>query len=114
MGPRGMRKGSVEGSTERDLRSLYLSPNLLRGIKSRRLRWACYVARMEEGRSAFKILTDTNSGKIPSGRLRRRLEDNIRIDFKEMGINKRNWVNSAQNRDYWRSHVNATLYSQVS
>ena len=51
-------------------------------IKSRRLRWAGHVARMEEGRSAFKIVTDTPTGKRPLGRLRHRCEDNIRMDLK--------------------------------
>ena len=51
-------------------------------IKSRRLRWAGHVARMEEDRSAFKILTGKPAGKRPLGRLRRRWEDNIRMDLK--------------------------------
>ena len=61
---------------------------------------------MEEGRGAFKI-------KRPSGRPRRRWEDNIRIDLKEIGINTRNWVDSAQNRNYWRALVNAALNLRV-
>ena len=59
-------------------------------IKSRRLRWAGHVARMEEGRSAFKILTGTPAGKSPLGRPRHRWEDNIRMDLKEIGIITRN------------------------
>ena len=55
-------------------------------IKSRRLRWAEHVARMEESRSAFKILTDKPTGKRPLGRPRRRWEDNIRMDLEEIGI----------------------------
>jgi hypothetical protein len=55
---------------------------------------------MEEGRSAFKILTGTPAGKRPLGRPRRRWEGNIRMDFKEIGISTRNWVDSAQDRDY--------------
>ena len=55
---------------------------------------------MEEGRSAFKILTGTPTGKIYLGRPRHRWEDNIRMDFKEIGINTRNWVYSSQDRDY--------------
>ena len=55
---------------------------------------------MEEGRSDFKILTGKPTGKRPLGRPRRRWEDNIRIHFKEMGINTRNWANSAQDIDY--------------
>ena len=60
----------------------YLSPNIVRGIKSRRLRWAGHVARMEEVRSAFKILTGKPSEKRPLGRSRCRWEDNIRMDLK--------------------------------
>ena len=55
---------------------------------------------MEEGRSAFKILTGTPAGKRPLGRSRRRLEDNIRMGLKEIGINTRNYVDSAQDRNY--------------
>ena len=66
----------------------------------RRLNWAGHVARIEEGRSAFKILTSKPTGKRPLGRPTRRWEDNIRIDLEKMGINARNWVDSAQDRDY--------------
>ena len=70
---------------------MYRSSNILRVIKSRRLRWAGHLARMEEGRSAFKILTGTPAGKRPLGRRpRHRREDNIRMGFKELGINTRN------------------------
>jgi hypothetical protein len=58
---------------------------------------------MEEGRSAFKILTGKPIGKRPLGSRRK---DNIRINFKEIGINTRNWVDSAQDRNYWRALVN--------
>ena len=61
-----------------ELHSLYRSPNIVRVIKSRRLRWTGHVAKMEEGRSAFKILTGKPTGNIPLGRPRRRWEDNIR------------------------------------
>ena len=88
---------------------MYRSPNIARMIKSRRLRYAGYVARMEEGRSAFKILTSAPAGKSPLGRPRRRWEDSIRMDLKEIGINTRNWFDSAQNRDYWRALMNAAL-----
>ena len=62
--------------------SVIRSPNIVWMIKSRRLRWAGHVARMEEGRSAFKILTGIPSGKRP----RRRYEDNIKMGLKEIGI----------------------------
>ena len=85
---------------------MYRSPNIVRVIKSRRLRWTGHVARMEEGRSAFKVLTGIPTRKRPLGRPRRRWEDNIRMDLEEIGINARNWVDSAKDRDYWRALVN--------
>ena len=57
----------------------------------------------------FKILTGKPTGKRPTKRTRRRWEDNIRMDLKEIDINTRYWVDSAQDRDYWRTLVNATL-----
>ena len=78
-------------------------------VKSRRLRWASHVTRMEEGWSAFKMLTGKPTGNIPLGRPRRKWKDNIRMDLKEVGINTRNWVDSAQDRNNWRALVNATL-----
>jgi hypothetical protein len=73
------------------------------------LRWAGHVARMEEGRSAFKILTGKPTGKRHLGRSRHRWEDNIRMDLKEIGINTRNCIDLAHDRDYWRALVNAAL-----
>ena len=92
---------------------MYCSPNVVRVIKSRRLRWAGHVARTEEGRSAFKILTSKPTGERPLGKPRRRWEDNIRMDFDEIGINAGNWVDSAQDRTYWRALVNAALNLRV-
>jgi len=92
---------------------LYRLPNIVKVIKSRILRWAGHVARMEEGRSVFKMLTGKPTGKRPLGRPRRRWEDNIRIDLEEIGINAGNWVNSAQDINYWRALVNAALNLRV-
>ena len=96
-----------------EIRGFYRSPNIARLIKSRRLRWVDHVARMEVGRSAFKILTGTPAGKIPLGRPRRREEGNIRMNFKEIDINMRNWVDSARNGDYWRALVHKALNLRV-
>ena len=92
---------------------MYLSPNTVRVIKSRRLRWAGHVARMEEVRSAFKILTGKPTGKRPLGRPRRRWEGNIIMDLEEIGISAGNWVDSDQDRNYWRALVNAELNLRV-
>ena len=77
-------------------------------LKSRRLGWAGHIVRMEEG-SAFKILTGKPTGKIPLRRPRRRWVDNIRNNLEEICINARNYVDSAQDRDYWRGLGNAAL-----
>ena len=96
-----------------ELHSLYRSPNIVRVIKSRILRWAGHEAIMEEGRSDFKILTGKPTGKRTLGRPRRSWED-IRMDLEEISINAGNWVDSAQDRNYWRALVNAKLNLQVS
>ena len=64
---------------------------------------------MEEGRSAFKILTDKPKGRRPLGRPRRRWVDNIRMKLEEIYINAGKWVDSAQDRGYWRALMNAVL-----
>ena len=96
-----------------ELHSLYRSTNIVRVIKSRRLRWAGHVARMEEGRSAFKIVTGRPTGKRPLGRSRRKLEDNIRMDLEEIGINTNSWVDLAKGKDYWRALVDAAFNLRV-
>ena len=68
---------------------------------------------MEEGRSAFKILTGKPAGKRPLGMPRRRWEDNIRMDLVEISISAGNWVESAQDRNYWRALVNAAMNLRV-
>ena len=108
-GPKRDANGEWRKLHNEELHKLYRSPNTARVIKSRRLRWVGHVVRMEEGRTAFEILTGTLAGKRTLGRPRRRWEDNIRMDLKEIGIYMRNWIDSAQDRDYWRSPVNATL-----
>ena len=68
---------------------------------------------MEEGKIAFKIVSGKPVGKRPLGRPRRRWEDNMRMELKEMNINTRNWVDSAQDRDYSTALVNAALNLRV-
>ena len=71
---------------------MYRSHNMVRVIKSRRLRRASHVARMEDGRRAFKVLAGNPTGKRPLGKPRRRWENNIRMNLKEIDTNTRNWV----------------------
>ena len=72
-----------------------------------------HVPRMEESRSAFKMLTGKPTGKRPLGRPTRRWEDNIRMDLEEIGMNVGNWVDSAHDRDYCRALLNAALNLRV-
>ena len=76
---------------------------------STRLRWAGYVARTLDGTMALKFVTSEFTRKRHLRRLRRRWEDTIRMDQKEMGANTRNLVDSAQDKNYWRIFVNAAL-----
>ena len=64
-----------------ELHNLCCSPNIVRVIKSRRLRWSGHVAIMEEGTSSLKILSDKPTGERPLGRPRRIEEDDVRPDF---------------------------------
>ena len=68
---------------------------------------------MEEGRSAFRILTRKPTGKRPLGRPRRRWKDNVRMDLKEVGIDTKDLVDSTQDRDYLITLVNAALDLRV-
>ena len=91
------------------LHSLYHSSNIVRIIKSRRLKWAGHVTRMDDGMRALKILTGTSIKKDTFMGPRHRWEDTIRNDLTKMGTNTRNYVDLAQNRNYWRALMNATL-----
>ena len=77
------------------------------------MRWAGHVARIKEGRSAFKIVSDKPTGERQLGRPRRRWEDNIRMDLKEIGINTKNLVDSVQDKDYWRALMNTVLNLRI-
>jgi hypothetical protein len=81
-----------------ELHNLYSSPNIVRVIKSRRMRWAGHVARMGEGRGVYRVLVGRPEGKRPLGRPRRRWEDNIKRDLREIRIDGANWIQLAQDR----------------
>jgi hypothetical protein len=75
-----------------ELHSLCSSPNIVRVIKSRRMRWVGHVARMGEGRDVCRVLVGRPEGKRPLGRPGRRWEDNNKMDLREMGIDGTNWI----------------------
>jgi hypothetical protein len=96
-----------------ELHNLYSSPNIVRVIKSRRMRWAGHVARMGEGRGVYRVLVGRSEGKRSLGRPRCRWEDNIKLDLREIGINVANWIQLAQDRGQWRSFVNMVMNLRV-
>ena len=91
------------------LRDLYSLPNILRVVKSRRMRWAGHLGFMGEGRGVHMVLVGNPEGKTPLGRPRRRWEDNIKMDFQEVGGGRGDWMELAQDRDRWRALVNTVM-----
>ena len=92
---------------------MYSSPNIIRNLKSRRLRWAGHVARMEQSRNAYRVLVREHEGKRPLGMPRRRCEDNIKMDLREMGCDPGDWICLPEDRDQWRAYVRAVMNHRV-
>jgi len=97
-----------------ELNVLYSSPNIVRVIKSRRMRWMGDVVRMGEGRSVYRVLVGKPGGKRPLGRPRHGWEDNIKMDLQEVGCGGMDWIELAQDRERWRALVNAVMNLWVS
>ena len=96
-----------------ELNDLYSSPNIVRLIKSRRVRWAGRVARMGERRGIYRVLVEKPEGKRPLWRHRRRLGDNIKMDLQEVGCGNMDWIELAEDRDRWRALVNVVMNPRV-
>jgi hypothetical protein len=79
-------------------------------MKSRRMRWAGYIAGLVEKKNAYMILVGEPEGKRPLGRPRRRWESNIKMDVIEDGMD---WINLVQDRDQWRALVNTVMNPRV-
>jgi hypothetical protein len=95
-----------------ELNGLYSSPNIIRVIKSKRMRWAGYVAHTGEGRGADRIFVWRPEVRRSLGRPRRRWQDNIKMDHQEVGRGM-DWIELAQDRDRWRALVNAVMNLRV-
>ena len=93
---------------------LYSSPNIVRVIKSRRMRWKGHVARMGNRRGVHRVLVGNPEGKRPLGRPRHRWEDNIKMDLQDVGCEGMDWIELAQDRDRWRALVNAVMNLRVA
>jgi len=108
----GPKRDEVTGEWRKlhneDLRYLYSLPNIVRVVKSRRIRWAGHVARMGDGRGVHRVLVGKPEGKRPLGRPRRRWEDNIKMDLQEVGGDG-DWMELARDRDRWQTLVNKVM-----
>ena len=96
-----------------ELNDLYCSPNIVRVIKSRRMRWVGHVARMGEESGAYRVLVGKPEGKRPLGRPRRRWVDNIMMNLHKVGCGYVDWIGLAQDRDSWRTLVSAVMNLRV-
>jgi len=110
----GPKRDEVTGEWRKvhneELRDLYSLSNIVRVLKSRRMRWAGHVARMGEGRGVHRV--GKPEGKRPLGKPRRRWEDNIKMDLWEVGGGG-DWMELAQDRDRWRAFVNTVMNFRV-
>ena len=113
----GPRRDEVTGEWRRlhkkELNDLYSSPNIVRVIKSRRMRWAGNVARLGEDRVVYRVLVGKPEVRRPLGRPRRRWVDNIRMDLQEVGCGYMDWIGLVQDRDRLRTLVSALMNLRV-
>ena len=113
----GPRRDEVTGEWRRlhkeELNDLYSSPNIVRVIKSRRMRWVGHAARIGEERGAYRVLVGKPERKRPPGRPRCRWVDNIRMDLQEVGCGYVDWIGLAQDRDRCRTLVSAVMNFRV-
>ena len=112
----GPKRDEVTGELRKlhneKLRELYSLPNIVRVVKSRRMRWAGHVAPMGEGRGVHRFLLWKPEGKRPLGRPRRRWENNIKMDLQEVGEGG-DWMEWAQDTDGWRTLLSTVMNFRV-
>ena len=113
----GSRRDEVTGEWRKlhneKLNYLYCSPNIVRVIKSRRMRWAWHVAHVGEGRGVYRVLVGSPEGKSPLGRPRHKCEDNIKMDLQGVGCRGMDWIELAQDRDSFQALVIGALKLRV-
>jgi len=113
----GPRRDEVTGEWRKlrneNLNDFYFSPNIVRVIKSRRMKWAGHVARMGEERGVYRVLVGKPEGRRPLGRPRRRWVDNIRTDLQEVECGYFDWIGQAQDRDRCLTLVSAVMNLRV-
>jgi len=113
----GRRRDEVMGEWKRlhneELNDFYPSPNIVRVIKSRRMRWAGHVTRMVDERGMYRFLVGKPEGKRPPRRPRRRWVNNIRMDIQEVECGYMDWIRPTQDRDRWRTLLNTVMNIRV-
>ena len=96
-----------------ELNDMYCSPNIIRVIKARRIRWAGHVARMGERSGVRRVLVGRPESKRPLGRPRRRWNNNIKMDLQEVGCGGMDWIDLTQDKGRWRALVKAVMNLRV-
>jgi hypothetical protein len=95
-----------------ELYDLHSSPNIIRVIKSSKIRWAGRVARTER-RGVYRVLVGRPEGKRPLGTPRHRRDDNIKMDLQEVGWVGMDWIDLAQDRDRRRALIKPVMNLRV-
>ena len=113
----GFKRDEVTGEWRKlhneELSDLYSLPNIVRVVKSRRMRWTGHVAHMGEGRVVHRFQVGKPEGKRPLGKPRRRWEDNNKVDLQEVRGGCEDWMELAQGRDRWRALVGTVMNLRV-
>jgi hypothetical protein len=113
----GPKRNEVRGGWRKlqneELHDLNFSPNKIKVIKSRKVRWAGHIALVEENKNVYRILVGKTERKRPLGSPRRRWEYNMKADLRGMGLDGMDWIDLAQDRDQWRVRMNAVMNLRV-
>jgi hypothetical protein len=96
-----------------ELNDLYFPSNIVRVMKSRRIRWVGHVTCMGQGRGMYRVLVGKPEGKRPLGRPWCRWEDNIKMDLQAVGYEDMDWMKLALDRDRWQALLNAVMNLQI-